>query len=838
METNERAKLLKKTARKIAKWMGKIPQGKDILQSQVEAFTRARDTYENALAEAMKRARRMSRLQNRSNKPGKAWRWIFLFNYEVAALEDKGDVDRHGLVMVPERTSAMGFWAENLPFDPLGWVIYHYGRYFLHGPIPSEADSIPLQPTTEQGLMCKCALMAVIWDMAIDRPDSDRFTPAVPWDWPEQAWSAIDLPDPTPLSAKDYGQKRDKIIHAWEEVKRDVGRSLKEARQNQEQVTQHKEARRQANHAEGDQPSWDDFLGKIATEVDKLILIPGVLDVFRDKIRPFAERWNRHYAEKKRERQRCQEHWQEVKTNPRLRAKSAGPPEEGWEWDSCYALNVSGERLVEIKYELDGCDLRASLPKKPPYEMPAHFGERYVSAVEGYIKKNKQRMVQYTPKSSDYQHLENAIEDQKRDVAIVRAQLARLNPEEIQSEWIVASGMWWRYLDEPDEEFLGCWRPPQERISEHPCESLIPLQDTKKLAPARNDAEEYERYYATLAVIHDHQLSGCQSITKPVWPSELAAAVWFRFSRAQPWGPDRAYVQAALNRVRIKIDAGLSDMSLKEVSEPQGGTEEGGRAMADLVREIHRLVRIPTHLERFRAVVGRAESDNADLLQRLDPDTHPVMARLGFLELPEQNPSDDEALAIAYVLLAVVHDAAIKPHERKICFDFPPNGDPPEGEFAYLAFHCVVEHLDNQWLQASAWTALEDVKADLEHYRPAKEDLPEDRAPKQSGACREPSKVDNQAYELYHGTSYNQTQIAAILTEEYKPKTSYSQGAVSKMIKRVKVWRAANNLPVEEAAKGGRQISVDPRTLDMGERTDGRLTGDPRHKRDDEEDDD
>ena len=77
----------------------------------------------------------------------------------------------------------------------------------------------------------------------------------------------------------------------------------------------------------------------------------------------------------------------------------------------------------------------------------------------------------------------------------------------------------------------------------------------------------------------------------------------------------------------------------------------------------------------------------------------------------------------------------------------------------------------------------------------------------------------------------------AILTEQHKPKIPYSQGAVSKMIKRVRVWRKANNLPVEEAVRGGRQIPVDPRTLDMGKRTDGRRTGDPRHKRDDDEDD-
>ena len=39
---------------------------------------------------------------------------------------------------------------------------------------------------------------------------------------------------------------------------------------------------------------WDAFLDDVAVQVDKLVLKPGVLNVFREKVLPFAERWEKH----------------------------------------------------------------------------------------------------------------------------------------------------------------------------------------------------------------------------------------------------------------------------------------------------------------------------------------------------------------------------------------------------------------------------------------------------------------------------------------------------------------------------------------------------------------
>ena len=226
MGTEDRLKLLQRKAVDISKWMAQRPERKDILKTYVDSFARAQDVFQRALAAALNRARKVSRLQNRQDKPGSKWQWVFLQDDQVAAL-DKKNVNSDGLVHVPRGVCAIGFWAKSLPFDPLGWMRHYYGPDVSHGVRgePQCADSIPRQPgVSEESLMCKCGLVAVIYDKAYDRCAAERLTPAGPLDWPEQAWMAVSFHEPTYLDTADYKMKTGRILQAWEDVKTEIGR--------------------------------------------------------------------------------------------------------------------------------------------------------------------------------------------------------------------------------------------------------------------------------------------------------------------------------------------------------------------------------------------------------------------------------------------------------------------------------------------------------------------------------------------------------------------------------------------------------------------------------------
>jgi hypothetical protein len=58
-----------------------------------------------------------------------------------------------------------------------------------------------------------------------------------------------------------------------------------------------------------------------------------------------------------------------------------------------------------------------------------------------------------------------------------------------------------------------------------------------------------------------------------------------------------------------------------------------------------------------------------------------------------------------------------------------------------------------------------------------------------------------------------------------------TQGDVSRWLKQYKDWLKGQGLPVEGTNNHKPGIVVDSDIVDIGARTDGRLTGDPRHKR-------
>jgi len=91
---------------------------------------------------------------------------------------------------------------------------------------------------------------------------------------------------------------------------------------------------------------------------------------------------------------------------------------------------------------------------------------------------------------------------------------------------------------------------------------------------------------------------------------------------------------------------------------------------------------------------------------------------------------------------------------------------------------------------------------------------------------KEPSKEATQAYTLYYGAGKTQEDVAKIMTD--KLKRPVKQGQVSRWVNQYKKWREAEEIPVDDTKPN---IIVNSDILDMGARTDGRGTGDPRHKK-------
>lgn len=293
---------------------------------------------------------------------------------------------------------------------------------------------------------------------------------------------------------------------------------------------------------------WDKFLGEVAREVDGLIMDTVYLKEFRRQIRSFTEKWNNHISDSKEDDKKRREHWEKVKANPKWQDKDAGPPEEGWEWDRNY-LSYVGSNIG------------------PVYEMPARYAPDLMGAIEKYIERNEEEKKQYPPTSAEYQNFERIIAGQRQNVLEIRVQFETLNPEQRKKAWIKTPPdldkrppnitythiQWWVYLDLNEEAVFGCWRPRLKKIRPDPRKTLIPEKSKQSLPPAKSQEQEYERYYVVLTSIHDNMLPGVQRISKSISLTELADSVWFRFTDGQPYGPDRPFIEVALERVRVDL---------------------------------------------------------------------------------------------------------------------------------------------------------------------------------------------------------------------------------------------------------------------------------------------
>ncbi|MEN6426695.1 MAG: hypothetical protein ABFE13_15145 [Phycisphaerales bacterium] len=232
-----------------------------------------------------------------------------------------------------------------------------------------------------------------------------------------------------------------------------------------------------------------------------------------------------------------------------MRTKAAGPPEKGWEWDRHYVADVGFQIGAE-------------------YEIPPEYVQDVITAVAQEMERTRSAMEKCPQGSSEYHGLADYLPVVEQDLADLRTGVESLTPDERTTTWIKApqrhrrygpskdiSGfMWFRLIDVDEREVFGCWRPPLKEIQEHPCERLIPEEATRKLPPPRGKTEEYERYYVSLASIHDNQLPGSSSIAEGIWPYDLAQSVWSKFSWGPACGPDQAFIETALNRVKAELD--------------------------------------------------------------------------------------------------------------------------------------------------------------------------------------------------------------------------------------------------------------------------------------------
>lgn len=295
------------------------------------------------------------------------------------------------------------------------------------------------------------------------------------------------------------------------------------------------------------QREWYAFLDTVAPRTNELIIDPKSLALFRERIAPFAVRWKKHVAAEKRAEEERVRHWHKVKSNPQWRDKAADPPNKGWEWDRGYVADLGRAGVI--------------------FEIPPKHVPDVIAGVQREIEAVRSKMAKYAESSGEYQGLADYVPVLEQDLVDLRGEFDGLSPSEKTTTWIKApercsrkgpskdvnSFLWFRLIDVDEREIFGCWRPPLRNVPEDPCRRLIPEQGTRKLPPPRDKTEEYERYYVSLASIHDNLLPGCESITKPVWPDGLAQDVWFRFSNGQPAGPDRAFIEAALSRVKADV---------------------------------------------------------------------------------------------------------------------------------------------------------------------------------------------------------------------------------------------------------------------------------------------
>lgn len=193
------------------------PDNRKRFEQRIQAFRKTKDKFDWALKKAHKAAKNKPRLQEEKARPGADWELICMRSPgNVALLYGKGD-PQTGLVEVwPDEVRPLRFWARGLPFNPVGWLEYRYAyqRGWL-GPKPKEPQD------KQQRLFCDYALLAVIYDKALDIPACDRLTDSDPNEWAELLWVSLSAFG-YEGKGTGYSNRKDRIKTAFDDVQADL----------------------------------------------------------------------------------------------------------------------------------------------------------------------------------------------------------------------------------------------------------------------------------------------------------------------------------------------------------------------------------------------------------------------------------------------------------------------------------------------------------------------------------------------------------------------------------------------------------------------------------------
>ena len=123
------------------------------------------------------------------------------------------------------------------------------------------------------------------------------------------------------------------------------------------------------------------------------------------------------------------------------------------------------------------------------------------------------------------------------------------------------------------------------------------------------------------------------------------------------------------------------------------------------------------------------------------------------------------------------------------------------------------------------------VEAESEMQKQQSTEESQEEPEQKTASVKEPSKIAMQAYLTLKSLGCSQKKCAEIMTKKLKRKKPLSQGQISKWNSECVAWLKANNLDVFPTEMTKKIITMNPHILDMGARTDGKTTGDERHKK-------
>jgi len=174
-----------------------------------------------------------------------------------------------------------------------------------------------------------------------------------------------------------------------------------------------------------------------------------------------------------------------------------------------------------------------------------------------------------------------------------------------------------------------------------------------------------------------------------------------------------------------------------------------------------------------------------------------------------------ERLDYQFVLLAIIHDAQNwQAGREQIYFNTLETKTLPDRLCRAVCLY--LQSYDNQYSFKDVQGTIDSALRAVEVEQPSK-------------PVNKPSKEAIQAYKLLGAVSSNQTEVAKLMSKILK--RPIAQWQISRWNKQCKNFLKANDMKGFASDQKLDIVSVDPSTLDMGPRTDGKRSGDPRNKK-------